>query len=61
MLHYDGTESTVCCRSGSLIARLRTPCARQKTGARAWSARACDLRAFAAADGRFGHMVAQCF
>eukprot|EP00974_Lingulodinium_polyedra_P108613 10512790-Lingulodinium_polyedra.AAC.1 len=32
--HSDAVESAVRCRSGSQIARLRTPCARQAIGAR---------------------------
>eukprot|EP00974_Lingulodinium_polyedra_P117442 11163280-Lingulodinium_polyedra.AAC.1 len=55
-LRNDEIELIVRCSSGSLIARLRIPCAFQKTGARAWSARACDLRAAAVADARFERM-----
>eukprot|EP00974_Lingulodinium_polyedra_P127366 11201917-Lingulodinium_polyedra.AAC.1 len=45
---------------GSQIARLRTPCA-GRFSLRAWSARACGLRAVATAKRRFDHVIAQRF
>eukprot|EP00974_Lingulodinium_polyedra_P113400 10977347-Lingulodinium_polyedra.AAC.1 len=53
-------ESTVRRRSDSVIARSRAPCAGQKLVC-AGTARACDLRAAAAADGRSDRVVVQRF
>eukprot|EP00974_Lingulodinium_polyedra_P046674 4473043-Lingulodinium_polyedra.AAC.1 len=46
------------CRGGSQTARSRIPCADQKA-ARAWSARACDVQAVAAAKRRCNHIMQQ--
>eukprot|EP00974_Lingulodinium_polyedra_P129237 11209301-Lingulodinium_polyedra.AAC.1 len=58
MLHNGAVESTVCRHNGSEIARSRTPRAHQKL-ARAWSARARDLRAGVATHRGFNRTVAQ--
>eukprot|EP00974_Lingulodinium_polyedra_P033512 3223139-Lingulodinium_polyedra.AAC.1 len=58
MLRNDVIESTVC-RHGGLQTHARALHVHASVLACAKSARACDLRAVAATDGRFDRIVAQ--